>query len=88
MTRILARGILVHMDSIPAIYDSGVFRPLEPVNLADGTRAEVIPLTSNRAAPEQSATWPPKYFDQTAGALEGQDFERPAQGELPQRENW
>jgi hypothetical protein len=76
------------MDSIPAIYDAGVFRPLEPVNLAEGTRAEVIPLTSNRAESVQSTTWPPNYFDQTAGALEGEDFQRPAQGDLPQRENW
>ncbi len=76
------------MDSIPAIYDAGVFRPLEPVNLAEGTRAEVIPLPSNGAAPEQSAGWPPNYFGQTAGALEGENFERPAQGDFPRRENW
>jgi predicted DNA-binding antitoxin AbrB/MazE fold protein len=28
-------------EPIPAIYDSGVFRPLGPVDLADGTRVEV-----------------------------------------------
>ncbi len=76
------------MDSIPAIYDAGVFRPLEPVNLAEGTRAEVIPLSSNGTASEQSAAWPPSYFDQTAGALEGEVFERPPQGDLPRREDW
>jgi len=76
------------MDSIPAIYDAGVFRPLEPVNLAEGTRAEVIPLVSNGTMPEQPSVWPPNYFDQTAGALEGEEFERPPQGGLPQRENW
>jgi hypothetical protein len=76
------------MDSIPAIYDAGVFRPLEPVNLAEGTRAEVIPLSPAGTSSEQPAIWPPNYFDQTAGILEGENFERPAQGDLPQRENW
>jgi predicted DNA-binding antitoxin AbrB/MazE fold protein len=33
--------------AIPAIYDAGVFRPLEPVDLADGTQVEVqLPSTS------------------------------------------
>lgn len=27
--------------TIPAIFDSGVFRPLEPVDLAEGTQVEV-----------------------------------------------
>jgi hypothetical protein len=76
------------MDSIPAIYDAGVFRPLEPVNLAEGTRAAVIALSADEMLPEQSVVWPPSYFDQTVGALEGDDFERPAQGDLPRRENW
>jgi Protein of unknown function DUF104 len=31
-------------QTIPAIYDSGVFRPLQPVDLAEGTRADVTPL--------------------------------------------
>ena len=75
------------MDSIPVIYDAGVFRPLEPVNLAEGTRAAVIPL-SNNGPPEPIAAWPANYFDETAGALAGEDFERPTQGEQPRRENW
>jgi hypothetical protein len=32
--------------------------------------------------------WPAGYFDQTAGALSGEDFERPRQGDLPCRDNW
>jgi predicted DNA-binding antitoxin AbrB/MazE fold protein len=28
-------------QTIPAIFDSGVFRPLQPVNLADGTQVQV-----------------------------------------------
>jgi len=32
--------------------------------------------------------WPAGYFDQTAGALSGEDFERPPQGDLPCRDDW
>jgi predicted DNA-binding antitoxin AbrB/MazE fold protein len=28
-------------DTIPAVFDDGVFRPLQPVDLAKGTRVEV-----------------------------------------------
>jgi len=77
---------------IPAVFDSGVFRPLEPVNLAEGTRAEVTPLPRPTAASSDAefgiARWPSGYFEQTAGALAGEKFERPAQGNLPTRENW
>ena len=40
--------------SIPAIFDAGVFRPLEPVELADGTHVEVqVPnLAAGESAPE------------------------------------
>jgi hypothetical protein len=75
------------MDSIPVIYDAGVFRPLGPVNLAEGTRAEVTPLGSN-GTPDSPSAWPLNYFDQTSGALEGDRFERPAQGEQPPRKTW
>jgi hypothetical protein len=78
--------------TIPAVFDDGVFRPLEPVNCPDGTRAEVIvlaqpnpPLTDSAARP---AGWPTDYFEQTAGALSGEKIERPPQAELPRREDW
>ena len=78
--------------TIPAVFDSGVFRPLEPVDLAEGTRAEVTPLPqlipSSREAAVGIAAWPSGYFEQTAGALAGENFERPSQGNLPQREVW
>ena len=32
--------------------------------------------------------WPEGYFAETAGALAGEPFERPPQGELPERESW
>jgi predicted DNA-binding antitoxin AbrB/MazE fold protein len=69
-------------DHVPAIFDAGVFRPLEPVDWPDGTRAEVTLISP------QSQTWPTSYFEQTAGALQGEAFERPSQGELPQRDAW
>jgi hypothetical protein len=64
---------------IPAIFDSGVFRPLEAVELAQGTLAEVIPLIpESPTSPSGLAeSWPPGYFEQTAGALADEEFERP-----------
>lgn len=79
-------------DTILAVFDDGVFRPLEPVDCPDGTRVEVIVLP--QAAPPStdargpSTTWPTGYFEQTSGALAGEDFERPPQGDLPPREAW
>jgi hypothetical protein len=32
--------------------------------------------------------WPARYFEQTAGALADEVFERPPQGELPRRDDW
>ena len=32
--------------------------------------------------------WPDGYFEQTAGSLAGEDFERAPQGELPRRDEW
>jgi hypothetical protein len=32
--------------------------------------------------------WPPHYFFDTAGAMAGEQFERPAQGKTESRENW
>lgn len=77
---------------IPAVFDDGVFRPLEPVDCLDGTRVEVIVLVQPKPpltdAAGPSAAWPTGYFERTAGALAGEDFERPPQGDLPRREDW
>jgi hypothetical protein len=73
------------MDPIHAIYEAGVFRPLKPVNLAEGTRAEVIPVPDAKS-PEQPTAWPPAYFEQTAGAFECEDLIRHPQGEFEVRE--
>jgi len=32
--------------------------------------------------------WPPGCFEQTAGALAGERFERPSQGDMPIRDDW
>jgi hypothetical protein len=78
--------------AIPVIFDSGVFRPLEPVDLAEGTRAEVTPLPPQAPSPSDGAggvaTWPVDYFEQTAGSLAKEQFERPPQGEFPKRDEW
>jgi hypothetical protein len=79
-------------QTIPAVYDSGVFRPLKPVDLAEGTRAEVTPLPQQTPSSVDAngglTAWPAGYFEQTAGALAGEDFERPPQGKLPERDVW
>jgi mRNA-degrading endonuclease toxin of MazEF toxin-antitoxin module len=35
-----------------------------------------------------ASVWPEGYFEQTAGALAGEEFERPPQGDLPVRDDW
>lgn len=45
-------------------------------------RAEQLPVSST------CDDWPPSYFERTAGALAGEDFERPPQGDLPKRNEW
>ena len=46
------------------------------------SRAEQLPVSFT------SGDWPPGYFERTAGALAGEEFERPPQGELPMRDEW
>jgi hypothetical protein len=35
-----------------------------------------------------ASAWPKHYFEQTAGALAGETFDRPPQGELSDRDDW
>jgi predicted DNA-binding antitoxin AbrB/MazE fold protein len=47
---------------IPAIFDSGVFRPLEPVELAEGTQVVLhvqgdVPLVSDLVDEETRRAW-------------------------------
>ena len=46
------------------------------VHLPDGTAARV----EADPAPVVDAGWPAGYFERTAGALTGEEFERPSQG--------
>lgn len=64
------------MDSIPAIYDAGMFGPLGPVNLAEGAQADVIPRSASGVNAEAPTAWPANYFEQTAGAFAGEALER------------
>lgn len=41
-------------------------------------------VESEETPPKQG--WPVHYFEETAGALAGEEFERPPQGELPRRQ--
>jgi predicted DNA-binding antitoxin AbrB/MazE fold protein len=48
--------------AIPAVFDSGVFRPLEPVKLAEGTRAVIqlqgsAPAVADEADEETRQAW-------------------------------
>lgn len=37
-------------------------------------------------APEDD--WPDDYFEKTSGSLADEPFDRPDQGELPERDEW
>ena len=80
------------MHSVQATFRNGRLELMQSVDWPDGTRAEVTPLPITMPPPADAraphATWPPGYFEQTAGVLVGEDFERPLQGDLPVRENW
>ena len=59
------------------------------VHLPDGQNVTVQPVSDiENAEANSSQGWPDGYFEQTAGALAGEEFERPPQGELPSRDDW
>ena len=70
--------------SIQAIVENDLVRLPSGVHLPDGTRVrlEVLPRF------EALKGWPDGYFRETAGLLEGEPFERPPQGEVPQPVSW
>jgi hypothetical protein len=49
---------------------------------------EAIMKAENGVAEESASQWPEGYFERTAGALAGETFERPPQGQLPNRDEW
>ena len=63
------------------------------VHLPDGQDVTVQPVAESLDGAEKNemnsgSVWPVGYFEQTAGALAGEGFERPPQGELPSRDDW
>ncbi|HUG67057.1 MAG TPA: hypothetical protein VMM76_04870 [Pirellulaceae bacterium] len=65
-----------------------VILPLD-VHLPDGQDVTVQPVgDTEKVETNSSPEWPDGYFEQTAGALAGEEFERPPQGELPSRDDW
>jgi hypothetical protein len=79
------------MHAVQATFRNGRLELMHAVDWPDGTRAEVIPLPQTALTlPEgdRPTAWPPDYFAHTAGALAGEEFERPSQGTLPVREDW
>ena len=77
-------GDVVSMNkTIQAAFENGVFRPVEVVDLPEHAKVEFEPrLVANKEK------WPEGYFQQTAGAFEGENFERPSQGAIPNRGQW
>lgn len=75
---------------IPAVFDSGVFRPLEPVELAEGTQVEVqvsAKRDDNPAASQQATalTWS-DFIERTYGSCADLGLQRHEQGDLETRE--
>jgi hypothetical protein len=70
------------------VLPDGTIRPPAGIHLAPGKAEITVDTVEQDATDKQRSSWPAGYFDTTAGALAGEDFERPAQGELPRRDVW
>ncbi len=69
--------------TIHAIYENGVFRPVDAVDIPENSKVEFEVRLIGKPT-----TWPENYFSQTAGSFEDEVFDRAPQGELPQRSDW
>ena len=68
---------------IHAVYENGVFRPIESVDLPEKSEVEFeLRLVAKKDV------WPDGYFEQTAGAFAEEPFERSSHGVLPSRGDW
>ena len=65
--------------TIHAVFENGVFRPVESVDLPEKAEVEFEPRLVAK-----NEGWPAGYFQQTAGEF----FERPNQGTIPDRDQW
>jgi predicted DNA-binding antitoxin AbrB/MazE fold protein len=84
--------ILLGMDHlITAVFDSGVFRPLQPVDLAEGTQVQIqVPTTSvSDSSDTDKATTTPwgEFIEQTYGSCAELGLERHDQGDFELRES-
>jgi hypothetical protein len=68
--------------SITATVEKGTIRLPDGIYVPDGTRVRLEIATAG------ASQWPADYFERTAGALAGEPWERPAQGDAPLREDW
>jgi predicted DNA-binding antitoxin AbrB/MazE fold protein len=69
--------------TIHAVFENGVFRPTETVDLPEKSEVEFeLRLVGKKDV------WPSGYFQQTAGALADEPFERSSQGTLPSQGEW
>ena len=69
--------------TIHAVFENGIFRPVDPVDLPDKVEVEFEPRVLDK-----NDSWPACYFVTTAGAFAKEPFDRPDQGVLPNREKW
>ena len=69
--------------TIHAVFENGVFRPVETVDLPEKAEVEFEPRLIAK-----NEEWPEGYFQQTAGAFASEIFERADQGALPDRDKW
>lgn len=73
------------MQSVYATIVNGQVLLADQVDWPEGTKVEVRPVDSQE---KKTRDWPAGYFEQTSGAFADQEFERPPQGNLPEREEW
>jgi predicted DNA-binding antitoxin AbrB/MazE fold protein len=78
---------------IPAIFDAGVFRPLQPVDLAEGTQVEVVtpqtsiqPSLDEKCGETNALPWS-DFIEKTYGSCAGLGLERHDQGDLERRDS-
>lgn len=69
--------------TIHAVFENGIFRPVDPVDLPDNVEVAFEPRVL-----EKKDSWPDGYFEATSGAFAKEPFDRPVQGGLPNREEW
>ena len=62
----------------------------ETARMVEQLVRDALQLAANKVDEngQDKNSWPPQYFENTAGALAGERFERPPQGQAETRESW